>query len=305
MSSLNSSVLAAVAAMTILAAPATALPDRAHYRPAPRIQISFRPSGLITPEVDLRPQINNLGLAIRDQGDRGTCSVFATTFILEFAEASTRSARGLDLSEEYLNWAKNKANNTSFDGGFFTEILAGYTSYGMVREADMPYQASYNSANPDRPSPATIRAGRQFDQFPVRFIKQWDNQHGMTQAELGAAKAALRDGTPVATGIWWLTNFETVTVDRVPLLKEYPRSANNHADPSKNPMFDGHSIDLVGYHEGSQFPGGGYFIFRNSFGTGFGHDGYGFVSFDYMLNYSNDAIVAGPARRGWTQPRYH
>ena len=31
-------------------------------------------------------------------------------------------------------------------------------------------------------------------------------------------------------------------------------------------MFDGHSIDLVGFHEGKEFPGGGYFIFRNSFG---------------------------------------
>ncbi len=33
-----------------------------------------------------------------------------------------------------------------------------------------------------------------------------------------------------------------------------------------------------------------YFIFRNSFGPGFGRDGYGFVSFKYMRDYSNDAI---------------
>jgi C1A family cysteine protease len=56
-------------------------------------------------------------------------------------------------------------------------------------------------------------------------------------------------------------------------------------------MFDGHSIDLVGYHEGPAFPGGGYFIFRNSSGPGFGHDGYGFVSLRYLRNYANDAIV--------------
>jgi C1A family cysteine protease len=80
-------------------------------------------------------------------------------------------------------------------------------------------------------------------------------------------------------------------VDQVPLLKEYPRSANRNHDPAKNPMFDGHSIDLVGFREGNQFPGGGYFIFRNSFGPRFGQDGYGFISFDYMRNYANDAIV--------------
>jgi C1A family cysteine protease len=113
----------------------------------------------------------------------------------------------------------------------------------------------------------------------------------MSDNELEATKAALKSGRPVATGIWWLTHFETVMVDQVPLVKEYPRSANKNSDASKNPMFDGHSIDLVGFHEGKEFPGGGYFIFRNSFGPRFGHDGYGFISFDYMRNYSNDAIV--------------
>jgi C1A family cysteine protease len=98
----------------------------------------------------------------------------------------------------------------------------------------------------------------------------------------------------VATGIWWLNHFETVVVNQVPLLKEYPRSANKNSDATKNPMFDGHSIDLVGYHEGSEFPGGGYFIFRNSFGPRFGHGGYGFVSFDYIRKYANDAIVIQP-----------
>jgi C1A family cysteine protease len=94
----------------------------------------------------------------------------------------------------------------------------------------------------------------------------------------------------VATGIWWLEEFDTVTVANVPLLKEYPQKDNSNTDSSKNPMFDGHSIDLVGFHEGREFPGGGYFIFRNSFGSGFGQDGYGFVSFAYIREYSNDAI---------------
>ena len=49
----------------------------------------------------------------------------------------------------------------------------------------------------------------------------------MTGAELQNVLATLRSGRPVATGIWWLTNFATVTVDGVPLLKDYPRSANN------------------------------------------------------------------------------
>jgi hypothetical protein len=117
---------------------------------------------------------------------------------------------------------------------------------------------------------------------------------GMTPAELQHVLQTLRSGRPVATGIWWLTNFATVTVDGVPLLKDYPRSANSHANTALNPMYDGHSIDLVGFRESPVFPGGGYFIFRNSMGTSFGNAGYGFVSFQYLRAYANDAIAISP-----------
>jgi len=264
------------------------------YQPAPRIQTPFQPGASITPTVDLRPAIEKLGLTVRDQGDRGTCSVFATTFLIEYHDARNQNANGLDLSEEYLNWAKNQANKSDVDGGKFTDIIRGYEEFGMLAQKDMPNQPSFTPKHPVTPRRSLIADGKKFPRFRFKFIKEWDNQKGMSDKELEATKAALTAGRPVATGIWWLAHFETVMVDQVPLVKEYPRSANNNRDASKNPMFDGHSIDLVGFHEGREFPGGGYFIFRNSFGPRFGHDGYGFLSFDYMRNYSNDAIAIEP-----------
>jgi len=269
----------------------SSLANQGTYQPAPRIQIPFKPSASITPKVDLRPGIEKLGLIVRDQGDRGTCSVFATTFLIEYHAARTQNVNGLDLSEEYLNWAKNQANKTDSDGGKFTDIIRGYQEFGMVPLNDMPNEAGFSPKHPAAPQKSVIAAGKTFPRFQFKFIKEWDNQKGMSDKELEATKAALSSGHPVATGIWWLAKVETAMVDQVPLLREYPRSVNNNSDPSKNPMSDGHSIDLVGFQEGKQFPGGGYFIFRNSFGPGFGHDGYGFLSFDYMRNYSNDAIV--------------
>jgi C1A family cysteine protease len=281
----------AVATLAFFAGTASSQQERRPPRTAPRIQIRYLPSAPIAPEVDLRPEIERLGLAVRDQGsNRGTCSVFATTFLIEYHTARAKGVKDLDLSEEYLNWAKNRANKTDFDGGKFTDIIRGYQEFGMVTIKDMPYQAAFHPMHPDTPTKSVIASGKEFERFPFTFIKQWDNQKGMSEDELETTKNALKAGHPVATGIWWLENFETVTVNNVPLLKEYPRKDNNNADPSKNPMFDGHSIDLVGFHEGREFPGGGYFIFRNSFGPGFGHDGYGFVSFEYIRNYLNDAI---------------
>jgi hypothetical protein len=263
----------------------------AKYQPAQRVQIPFQPITPLRPDVDLRPQIDSLGLAVKNQGNRGTCSVFATTFLIEYQAARAQKANGGELSEEYLNWAKNQANKTDFDGGKFSDIIHGYETFGMVTQSNMPDQANFDPKHPATPQKSTIATGKAFPRYRFGFIKEWNNQNGMTDKELEATKAALRSGRPVATGIWWLNHFETVMVAQVPLLKEYPRSANKNRDAAKNPMFDGHSIDLVGYHEGSEFPGGGYFIFRNSFGPRFGHGGYGFVSFDYMRNYANDAIV--------------
>jgi C1A family cysteine protease len=252
---------------------------------------ALEPNADIRPAIDLRPKIERLGLSVRRQGARGTCSVFATTFLIEYRAAQALNANGLDLSEEYLNWAKNQTNKTDFDGGKFSDIIRGYQEFGMVRQAEMPYRPSFDPKHPDSPPRPTIAAGKAFPRYRFEFIKEWNNKTGMSERQLEATKAALRSGRPVATGIWWLNRFETIPVDQVPLVKQYPRSANRNPDNAKNPMFDGHSIDLVGFQDGRQFPGGGYFVFRNSFGPGFGRGGYGFLSFDYVRNYSNDAIV--------------
>ena len=289
------------------------LPNPA-WRPAPSIHVSFTEHFAPgrQPEVDLRPRIRSRGLQIRDQGNRGTCTVFATTFLIEYQRAGMAGARGgADaLSEEYLNWAGNKATGEDSDGGFFTKFIRGYQAWAIATSAGMPYRATYNPKRPVTPSAMTIAAAKAM--FPVRYpftiLKVWDDTKGMTPAALQHVLATLRSGRPVATGIWWLTNFATVNIDGVPLLKDYPRSANSNSNTALNPMYDGHSIDLVGFRESRLFPGGGYFIFRNSMGTSFGNAGYGFVSFQYLRAYANDAIAISPppwrSQQGVTRPAH-
>jgi Papain family cysteine protease len=291
--------IVSVAVAVGLVASAGAQQPKFAWRPAVPISnifIEHFGSGL-APEVDLRPKIRQFGLPIRNQGNRGTCTVFATTFLIEYQKGSMAGASGARvLSEEYLNWAGNKVSHEASDGGFFTKFIPGYEAWGIAGAKQMVYRATYNPQHPARPSKTAIASAQAM--FPVKYpfviLKVWDNSKGMTRAELQRALATLRSGRPVATGIWWLSTFATVNVDGVPLLKDYPRSANSNADPSKNPMFDGHSIDLVGFRQSPAFPGGGYFIFRNSFGRSFGDAGYGFVSFQYLRAYANDAIAIAP-----------
>jgi hypothetical protein len=281
----------------LLAAPLTtrAMQHDPNFRQALPVHQSFTENfeAPLAPEVDLRPTIRKYELHIRNQGNRGTCTVFATTFLIEYQHVAMNEPEPHKLSEEYLNWAGNKATGEDQDGGFFTKYIGGFSKYAIAADKQMPYQPTFNPADPDTPNSAVIAsAGRRFfPRYPFKILKVWDNQKGMTRAELGSAIETLRSGRPVATGIWWQTNFATVTVHGIPLLKDYPRGAETGSSP---PMFDGHSIDLVGFREANDFPGGGYFIFRNSWGTSFGSHGYGFVSFQYLRTYANDAIAIAP-----------
>ena len=231
------------------------------------------------PNVDLRPKIKTMGIGVRNQGGRGTCSVFAMTFLLEFMYAKNAGYKNPDFSEEYLNYASNLAINQFQDGGFFDALDLGYQTYGIVNESQAPYHNSYNP--PYVASAAMLATGEAIaPRFKTTFIKAWDVTTGLTPGELQGIEHTLDTGRPVAVGVRWPNSFQTETIHGIQLMKT----------PPANGVFDGHSIDLVGYKASNSFPGGGYFIFRNSYGIGFGADGYGFMPFNYAKKYVNDAV---------------
>lgn len=51
----------------------------------------------------------------------------------------------------------------------------------------------------------------------------------------------------------------------------------------------GHGVLLVGYHDDPKWPGGGYFIVRNSWGPNWGEGGYGKVSYAYVECFCNES----------------
>lgn len=231
------------------------------------------------PDVDLRPNIKQFGIGIENQGDRGTCSVFALTFLIEYMYAKNQFQMDSSLSEEYLNYASNLAIGQYSDGGFFDALDLGYQKYGMVNKSQAPYHNSYNP--PFVASQSLLQKGEAISpRFKAHFIKPWDVTTGLLASQLQEIQTQLKAGRPVAVGVRWPNDFQTETIGGIQLMKT----------PPANGVFDGHSIDLVGYKASSTFPGGGYFIFRNSGGKGFGADGYGFMPFEYAKKYVNDAV---------------
>jgi hypothetical protein len=186
-----------------------------------------------------------------------------------------------DLSEEFLNHMTNLALGQFGDGDFFSNLAMGYRSYGMVPESMLPYQPTYNSAQAIPPS--VQKAGQTFYRFSPCFIKEWNVNSGVSPGQIELATASIRAGIPVAAGLRWPTSghWQTEKVVGVEVM----------TPPIPTYVADGHSIAFVGFKKSSLFPGGGYFIFRNSWGPNFWDAGYGYMSFAYVAQYANDLMV--------------
>lgn len=256
---------------------------QARLQPAKFRPLDVRKLIVLNPDqfTDLRPKIDLQQLPVRDQGGtRGTCSVHALAFCQEFMTSTKLNQKGLNYSVEYLNWAGNMAaGKPYFDGGFFADLDKGYQTYGEVTEQACPYQVSFN---PNwAPPPTTVTIGKQAPRHIATFIKAWDNSKGASPAQLEEAISNLKAQRPVAVGVLWPLTFGTQEIDGVDVMKV----------PARPAAFDGHSVVLVGFRRDVKFPGGGYFIFRNSWSKTWGDAGYGYMPFQYVLSLANDLLA--------------
>ena len=238
----------------------------------------------LKPDADLRPDIKSYGLAIRDQGYRKTCSVFALTFLLEYNWAAWGEKNKTHLSEEYLNWATNKTVGNDNDGDFFSNISKGFKNYGVGDLALAPYLSDFDPAW--QPSKTAIdggiyRSGEQ--KFWVVFD---DGVMGKSRADLDHVCSLLDNKVPVAIGQSW-PNGELGAIAKFSSVLGL-----SFLDDYTGPQ-GGHSMVAVGYKRSSAFPGGGYMIFRNSWGASSGDEGYWILSFNYVRKYAYDAYAAG------------
>ena len=225
--------------------------------------------------VDLSEEFEKLSLPPRAQGKRDVCSLFAVTGMANFEFARHQPLDHAPLSEEFLIWAAEQAAGKSREQAMFYEALAGLNRYGICNEKLMPYVPA---AHPhEKPSAQAIHdAHRLAERWHAVWIKRWDVKSQLTDQQLTLIKQTLAAHHPVACGMRW------------------PKNGNEihkllHVLPA-NQVEDGHSILVTGYIDDPQIPGGGKFLFRNSWGPQWGHHGYGEMAYAYMRAYANDAV---------------
>jgi len=224
--------------------------------------------------VDLVPQFGKLGLTPLAQGNRGDCSLFAITALAEFESGRQQLKPTGRLSEEFLIWAAHKATGHAGDQAMFYEAFYGLETLGICQSALMPYSPAVNSRH--KPSAKALEDARgRAGHWRVHWVRRWNVARPLEGSELKGIKEALAAGHPVACGLRW------------------PKALKGHVlreVPPPQGVFDGHSIVLAGYADDSKENGGGMFVFRNSFGPGWGEKGYGRMSYAYVHAYANDAL---------------
>jgi len=232
------------------------------------------PAAALPASVDLVPEFVKLGLTPLAQGNRGDCSLFAITALAEFESGRRQPKPAIRLSEEFLIWASHRATGQAGDQAMFYEAFHGLEALGICQSALMPYSPAANARH--KPSAQALEDARgRAGHWRVHWVRRWNVARPVNPSEFEGIKKALASGHPVACGLRWPNELHGHVLREVPP----PRDVS-----------DGHSIALAGYADDPKQPGGGMFVFRNSFGPAWGEKGYGRMSYAYVRAYANDAL---------------
>jgi len=224
----------------------------------------------------LRPEYEKLGLDVRDQGRRGSCTIFATLGVVEFHFA--RRDQKIKLSEQYAAWAAAKVNGSSKKDGYSDrELIAGIKKYGICREDLMPYN-EHLVGNPSKEAKADADNRRSISVTWFQDYGESVKKKGFTDQTIKAICGALADGDPVTAALKW------------PAIVKLDGNATM-GTRNNGSAGEGHMIVLVGYENDANQPGGGRCQIRNSWGEDWGEAGYAWITFDYLKKNGMEAYA--------------
>jgi C1A family cysteine protease len=219
----------------------------------------------LPPSIDLRSHCP----PVVDQGQIGSCTGNAIASIVEYYD-NTHNKSGLIVSRLFIYYQERVLEGTTYydAGAYIRDGIKACNQYGAPLETTWPYLANKVTT---RPSTAayTDAAKRKVGSY----------QRITTQA--AGIKASINAGFPVVIGFTVYASFESGTWWQ-------PSDTGKMPYPNVNTeqVLGGHAVAIVGYNDAMTGPGGqtGYFIVRNSWGTGWGQSGYFYMPYSVINN---------------------
>jgi len=244
----------------------------------------FYRAGTLPTKVDLCSQLPPVG----NQGAQNSCVAWAVGYYYKsFQEAKEHS---WDVSDPLHicspSFIYNQINGGKDEGSSVYDALSVLAKEGCDNLEDMPYSVQDCLTLPTKDQMLNALNWRiqsfGFFYFYDNDCQAWNckRNNPLTDAEIEALKAHLANGDVFVMAIPIFTDF-------------YYLDSNNdfYYLPSGSASYTGgHAIVVCGYDDSAGNGLGGFKI-RNSWGTYWGNNGEAFISYDFVKNYSWEAVA--------------
>jgi C1A family cysteine protease len=250
-------------------------PERAKAPASERRDVPalLRQVGVESPRDDLPASVDlRSGFSpIENQGQLGSCTANAGAGILEYFE---RTAFGThtDASRRFLYKAtRNLMGLTGDTGAFLRTTMQAMVTFGVPPEEYWPYDDQ----------------GESFDVEPTAFCYSFAKEYQAMQY--------YRLDPPGTPAIVLLQRIKTNLSAKLPSMFGFT-IFSSHVEAASNGEFPypvegdkrvgGHAVVAAGYDDDRRIKGApnqGALLVRNSWGTGWGDAGYGWLPYDYVL----------------------
>jgi len=219
--------------------------------------------------VDLRPQCS----PIENQGEIGSCTAMALAGIIEYNQRRYHG-KHINCSKLFMyKTTRNLAGETGDVGAYIRTAMKSLVLCGTPPEEYWPYEESEYDLEPDAFAYAVAENYKAAQYFCID--KDIDNSTGATV--LAKVKRLLSRKIPLMFGFYGFDSFEdTSTPGNIPF-------------PGEEEAKWGHAVVAVGFDDNrvitSDLTGNstrGALLIRNSWGTAWGYEGYGWLPYKYV-----------------------
>lgn len=213
----------------------------------------------LPPHIDLRPTCS----AVEDQGNLGSCTGNALAGAIEFLERKNKVSF-IDVSRLFIYYNERVIEETvrSDSGAMIRDGIKTLKKQGVCSEKKWPYIISKFAVKP-------IAAC-----YKEALDHQITSYHRIVT--LDEMRTCLAEGFPFVFGFTVYESFESQEVAKTGIVAM--------PQPSERAV-GGHAVLGIGYDDAER-----RFIVRNSWGTGWGQQGYFTIPYDYVAdrNLSDD-----------------
>lgn len=270
------------------------------------------------------PNKQNL-TCVKQQGGRGTCVAFAVTSAMETYHAATTGER-VNLAEQrlYAGYKYSLLPDPYADGAY-TYAMFGMVLLSAAQGSNVPYESDwdynpswsrvsqgifmshscdgYAEACSDTthqlPYRCTLTGGFSFCAF------EWPKVNNVSKVGPGFANQTiikmsnLQDrAQAVAMAISTLVLGDRPVVASFQVMPSFASPSGGYIANAGGTSKGGHAVHLAGWVDNAQLPsgvtpaaGGGYFIVKNSWGTGWADGGFGYMPAAFLQQFGTSIVA--------------